>query len=76
MKNYPEYGERGETGEKLPKGDQKIDEVRSERTINEVGQGEFDKPKRGPMDAIHEKTSAKGNGMAYKHKRGYDKSYY
>lgn len=71
-------GERGETGEREPKGADRIDREGSRSRIdNGVAMGKEDRPRNGgPMDMIHEKTSAKGDGHAMSHKREYDKSKY
>lgn len=70
-----DFGERGETGEREPKGANRIEKERSEPLKGGVGQGMEDKPRnRGPMDSIHEEHS--GGEKAYTHKREYTKEHY
>lgn len=72
-----DFGEKGESGEKMPKGASRIDKERHESLKGAVGMGKEDKPRNyGPMDKIHEDTNADGNGHAYHHEREYGKENY
>lgn len=71
-----DYGTKGETGEREPKGASKIDKERTEPLKGGVGMGMADKGRKGAetMESIHKDT---GNGSTvYTHVREYDKSKY
>ena len=72
-------GEKGETGERVPKGADKVDKGdRMESMRGGVAMGKEDMPRNQSkvMESIHTDTSAKGDGNAYHHVREYDKSRY
>lgn len=74
-----DYGEKGETGERIPGGASKIDrEGKSEAMKGGVGMGKEDRPRNQSeaMESIHTDTSHEGDGHAYHHVREYDKSRY
>jgi len=71
-------GEKGETGERIPKKADSIDKDRSESLKGGVGMGKEDRPRNQSevMESIHTNTSDKGDGNAYHHVREYGKERY